>query len=239
LADLIRAIAALLWPVFAFVALFFFRAELRALLNRIRKGKLMGQELEFEALGAGQSAERKADAALAAATSSKALESATKPPHPARDLEELVTSYDALRATVASGGSRNAVAADIIGKMLQAAGRLDSFAVEEALVSDSPGRRLAAYAWLHEHPDPMHAASLVTTLTEREPTANGQYWAIQALGRVLPRVSAAVRSRVELSLMKLLLTYPPASDRYFALRQLLPRPEARLRSTPSDDPYGF
>jgi hypothetical protein len=50
-ANLIRAVAALLWPIFAFVFLWWFRAEIGAILRRLshlRKGKLLGQELELE-----------------------------------------------------------------------------------------------------------------------------------------------------------------------------------------------
>src|SRR5687767_14135244 len=46
--ELITAVAALLWPLFAFVALFAFRSELRSLLARIKKGKVLGQEIELQ-----------------------------------------------------------------------------------------------------------------------------------------------------------------------------------------------
>ena len=47
-AELLKAIAALLWPICAFVALFLFRPEIRGILRRIRKGKLLGQEVELD-----------------------------------------------------------------------------------------------------------------------------------------------------------------------------------------------
>jgi len=47
-AEFLKAIAALLWPIFAFSALFLFRPEIRNILQRIRKGKLLGQELELQ-----------------------------------------------------------------------------------------------------------------------------------------------------------------------------------------------
>lgn len=46
-ADLIAAIAALLWPLFAFTALFIFKAQIRNLIGRLRRGKLLGQEIEL------------------------------------------------------------------------------------------------------------------------------------------------------------------------------------------------
>jgi hypothetical protein len=46
--DLLRAISTLLWPAFAFWLFFTYKEEIRSLLRRIRKGKLLGQEIELE-----------------------------------------------------------------------------------------------------------------------------------------------------------------------------------------------
>lgn len=64
----VETIKALAWPVVALSALLLFRLELRALLQRVRRGKLMSAEFEFE----GRIAELRdrvgpADPALAAA----------------------------------------------------------------------------------------------------------------------------------------------------------------------------
>lgn len=47
LAELLKAIASLLWPVLVFVALLLFRAEIAGLIGRVKKGKFFGQELEL------------------------------------------------------------------------------------------------------------------------------------------------------------------------------------------------
>lgn len=47
-ATLLQALAALLWPAFAFTALFVFRKQLTDLLSRLKKGKLLGQEIELD-----------------------------------------------------------------------------------------------------------------------------------------------------------------------------------------------
>ncbi|WP_371424432.1 hypothetical protein [Tardiphaga sp.] len=50
LADLIKAIAALLWPLLAFAFLWLFKSEIAGILKRLshlRKGKLLGQEIEL------------------------------------------------------------------------------------------------------------------------------------------------------------------------------------------------
>lgn len=47
LATLLQAFAALLWPIFAFTALLVFRAQIADLAKRLKKGKLLGQEIEL------------------------------------------------------------------------------------------------------------------------------------------------------------------------------------------------
>ncbi|SFO37674.1 hypothetical protein [Nitrosospira briensis] len=47
LAVLLQAIAALLWPLFAFTALLLFRPQIVNLVGRLKKGKLLGQEIEL------------------------------------------------------------------------------------------------------------------------------------------------------------------------------------------------
>ena len=46
-ADLLRAIAALLWPVVALIVLFAFRTQVRDVLGRLKRGKVLGQEIEL------------------------------------------------------------------------------------------------------------------------------------------------------------------------------------------------
>jgi hypothetical protein len=47
IAKLLQAIAALLWPIFAFAVLATFRPQIKDLLGRLRRGKLLGQEIEL------------------------------------------------------------------------------------------------------------------------------------------------------------------------------------------------
>lgn len=47
IATLLQAIAALLWPAFAFTALFIFRSQISDLVKRLKRGKLLGQEIEL------------------------------------------------------------------------------------------------------------------------------------------------------------------------------------------------
>lgn len=46
-AEFLHALAALLWPILAFMTVLLFRQDVRDLLRRLKKGKLFGQELEL------------------------------------------------------------------------------------------------------------------------------------------------------------------------------------------------
>ena len=48
LAELLQAIASLLWPILTFVVVMLFRKEITDLVRRLKRGKLFGQELELE-----------------------------------------------------------------------------------------------------------------------------------------------------------------------------------------------
>jgi hypothetical protein len=62
LAELIQALAALLWPILTFVLVWRFRGEIADLLKRLKKGKFLGQELEL-----GESLDKLDKSSLAAA----------------------------------------------------------------------------------------------------------------------------------------------------------------------------
>ncbi|RZF78801.1 hypothetical protein EXT46_15395 [Pseudoalteromonas sp. CO325X] len=47
ISELLKALASLLWPIFAFVVLFLFRSQLADAIGRFKKGKLLGQEVEL------------------------------------------------------------------------------------------------------------------------------------------------------------------------------------------------
>ena len=47
ISELLKAIATLLWPIFAFYMLFVFKSQLAEAIRRLKKGKFFGQELEL------------------------------------------------------------------------------------------------------------------------------------------------------------------------------------------------
>jgi hypothetical protein len=46
--DLLRGVAAVLWPIVILVLLLIFRPEVTGLFSRLRKAKLLGQEVELD-----------------------------------------------------------------------------------------------------------------------------------------------------------------------------------------------
>ncbi len=46
-ADFLRAVATLLWPIFAFSTLLVFKKEISEIIARLRRGKVLGQEFEL------------------------------------------------------------------------------------------------------------------------------------------------------------------------------------------------
>jgi hypothetical protein len=49
LSDVIKALAALAWPLAIIILLLLFKRDVKALISRLRRGKFLGQEIELEA----------------------------------------------------------------------------------------------------------------------------------------------------------------------------------------------
>jgi hypothetical protein len=226
--ELIRAIAALLWPIFAFCALYMYRRELRELLTRVRKGKLLGSEFEFDAHAAALNAERKADAALASLSdaSPRGANSSTKASMESAiaDLHALATQYDRLRSGPNPASGAGPAVSEIVGRMIRAADAAAEFNLEAALASRSQGERMSGYAYVYAKPAAEHLPLLVNAIAEGEPSGNGQYWAIQALAKVYAIASEAQRHAADVTLRRVLARYGPGSDRGYALRKVLGPP---------------
>jgi hypothetical protein len=46
--ELILAISELLWPILAFIAILVFKKDINQILNRIKRGKILGNEFELD-----------------------------------------------------------------------------------------------------------------------------------------------------------------------------------------------
>ena len=94
IATLLQAVAALLWPLFAFTTLFVFRRQISDLVKRLKRGKLLGQEIELneslEALNKSANTVEQEVAALPPPVTSQT--SVVEPPPQQEDTVRLVLS---------------------------------------------------------------------------------------------------------------------------------------------------
>jgi hypothetical protein len=166
------------------------------------------------------------------------------------DLYALADEYDR-RETRQPGPDRKPDLAELMGRMIAAARRLPPETIGqpfsprriEQLLLEGGGKRMLAYAVLYAHP--RQFADLLKPLIESaadvESTRFGQYWGIQAIGRI---ISEMERSKISPTLVnalkKLYKQLPPASGRRYEVSRILKGLEAggtkkkRLRVTFGD-----
>jgi hypothetical protein len=164
--------------------------------------------------GATASASQKAELALAANETGNDIGKAEQ-------MDELIGEYNKTRVSQQSGYPRTTILTQIVARMVALSRRLPTYDWRDALRSDNQGRRMAGYAWLYAKPDPAAAELLVHTLTTREETHFGQYWAIQALQRCLPLAGAETVATLAPELRAFLSRLPSDSDRSYELTNLL------------------
>jgi hypothetical protein len=167
-----------------------------------------------QATGAAASASQKAELALA---TNESDDRAGK----AEQLNELVDEYNKTRVSQQSGYPRTTILTQIAGRMVSLSRKLPNYDWREALGSDDQGQRMAGYAWLYARPNPAAVEFLVHTLTIREDSHFGQYWAIQALQRSLPLANPETVGMVIPKLRAFLSRLPADSDRSYELSKLL------------------
>lgn len=102
IAELLRAIASLLWPILAFIALLFFRSHIRVLFGRLKKGKLLGQEIELHDSLLMLEVKAKETASAAAALPAAGPRPADEPDLERRILDEAARSPKAALLLLAS-----------------------------------------------------------------------------------------------------------------------------------------
>jgi hypothetical protein len=189
-------------------------------------GKVELQEIKQqaqEAKGAALSATQKAELALAGA--SPEVESYTKvsaPRSAEQELENLVEKYNTIRATQPSGDARTSAMTGVVSKMIRLFPRLKSFDVETPLKERNRGKRLSAYAYLYANPDIAQLENLVNSVTQIEDKPFGQYWGIQAIGKVLgSRGNREVNRETLYRLRQFLSKLQPGTDRHYELTRIL------------------
>ncbi len=193
--------------------------------------KLELQQLQEEvkdAAGAAQSAERKADLAVASSSGHARVESLQAAPELQAQLELLARDYDTIRRTEPSGSARTRAMTEVVIKMIDLA-RLGSINLFPLLRSEDGGSRLAAYAYLYARPHPEHLAVLVASVTSLEDKPFGQYWGILAIGRVVGCQTASdISATVLVDLHSFAERIPRGTDRDHELRKILAEIERRV-----------
>jgi hypothetical protein len=188
--------------------------------------ELLGVKLELQELqekvdvakGAAESASQQAGLALSASSvsSSPSSRAAAAP----LDILSLAREYNEIRSSQRSGDARTAAMTDVVRRMIQAVAGTETFNVNETLRDDDGGRRLLAYVFLYAKPDERHLVPLIESVTKKEDKPFGQYWGLQAIGRVLSRTETVPPQAAKM-LRAYSTTIPPGTDRDYELRKLL------------------
>jgi hypothetical protein len=99
-------------------------------------------------------------------------------------LQQLILDYNQTRSKLPSGGLRTSKMTEIIKAMVNAAFSIVAFDISAALMSQDNGIRLSGYAYLYARPDHQYLDQLSNAII-KDPTPFGQYWGIQALGKII------------------------------------------------------
>jgi hypothetical protein len=135
-------------------------------------------------------------------------------------VKQLAARYNEIRWTMPSGAARTdemtALTHEMIALMREARG----FDVESHLRSDDRGLRLAAVAYLYANPDPAWARQLADAAVSEDKPFN-EYWALNALRKVLRGHCEALDDATRDRLQQRKAQLTPGTDRAQQIDQLL------------------
>jgi hypothetical protein len=187
-------------------------------------GKLELRDIERkaeEAKGAALSAVQKADLALASEGNAAGGEVQTTAQH-RQELNTLAEEYNRIREAQRAGAARTSAMAAVVSKMIRASADLTPDEIRQALKERDGGKRLVGYAALYAHPRAELIDDLVASVTHIEDKPFGQYWGIQAIGRVIGSMTQdQVSKGVVNALQDFLKRLKPGTDRYYELSGIL------------------
>jgi hypothetical protein len=188
-------------------------------------GKIELQEVKAqveELRGQTASASQKADTALASKTTS--MSSPMQVPgtlSPEERLLTLAAKYNHIRKTQKPGGLRTGAMTEIVGEMIALASSIPIVTTSPFLTEEDDGKRLFAYAHLYALPEPQLLSDLVRSVAEKEDKPFGQYWGIQAIGRVVQVAPDSVDSQTRNTLQNFLTKLKKGTDRYYELSRIM------------------
>jgi hypothetical protein len=192
----------------------------------IRSIELLGVKLELqelqskvaEAQGAAASATRQAGLALASGVSPGGETFASDT---AGGINALAQEYNHIRETQRPGDARTAAMTSVVRRMIEAASSVQEFDVDAALQEANRGLRLFAYAYLYARPDPRWLSPLVASVTIKEDKPFGQYWGLQAIGRVQANAAPNVLREAKDKLLAFGAKVPPGTDRDYEIKSVV------------------
>jgi hypothetical protein len=188
-------------------------------------GKIELQEVraEVEELrGQTASASQKADTALVTNSSARPDNVRARED----DLSEqqflaLAAKYDEIRKTQKPGGLRTGAMTEVVGAMIALAPFIPKATVIPLLTEEDDGKRLSAYAYIYARPEPQLLSELVASVADRETKPFGQYWGIQAIGRVIQTKPGSIDAQTRNSLRSFLTRLKKGTDRYYELSTII------------------
>jgi hypothetical protein len=188
-------------------------------------GKIELQEMKAqveELRGQTASASQKADTALASKTTSmSSTTQISEALSPEQRFLTLAAKYNHIRKTQKPGGLRTGTMTEIVGEMIALAPSIPIATASPFLTEDDDGKRLFAYAHLYARPEPQLLSDLVRSVTEKEDKPFGQYWGIQAIGRVVQAAPESVNLQTRNMLQNFLAKLKKGTDRYYELSKIM------------------
>jgi hypothetical protein len=185
-------------------------------------GKIELQEVKAqveELRGQAASASQKADTALA--NKIPAPSSGAAALSPEQRLLALSERYNNIRKTQRPGSLRTSAMTEVVGEMISLAPSVPGPTVTPLLTETDGGKRLFAYAQLYARPDSQLLPELVRSVTQLEDKPFGQYWGIQAIGRVIQAAPDAANSQTRDTLRGFLTKLKKGTDRYYELSRIM------------------
>jgi len=184
------------------------------------------EKLSKDVEGEAASAHTKADfaSALLAENARVATGRAAVQEDPMAHLRALVEEYNKIRREQRAGSARTTSMTGVVTRIIALSPLLRDFKPAEAMQNkEDGGWRLAAFAYLYAHPDSALLKPLVNCLTTSEDTPFGQYWAVQAIGKILETMNRdSVESEIIARLRQFLQTrLKRGTDRYTDLARIL------------------
>lgn len=138
--------------------------------------------------------------------------------------QSLIDEYNATRQEMSASWTRTDKMTAILRRMIALVGTLQDFDVA-SYISDTGkdgGKRLMGYAYFFNQPDLSLLPQLVESVIKLEQTQFGQYWGIQAIGKVIAaRGTSTIDGAIIKQLQDFNVTLNPATDRSTELKNIL------------------